>query len=266
MVVTGASPASAWPPPRSWRGAASNVVLVGRDAGPAGRARPSGYGRRRRRRRRRGVPVRFRRSRRGARARRRAAATVSAHRRAGQQRRRRASAGAQPPWTVSSRRSRPTTWPDSCSATSCASSCGAAGSSTPPRPRTRRAGSTRPTCAAPARRSWRAVRRGQAGQHPVRGGGGAALAGHPVGALPPGRRADPVRRRHRGEPDDEGDAVREDPGAGADTLVWLVATPRPQLVSGGYYEKRKLIRPNAQNEDARLAAQLWDASMAAVGF
>jgi NAD(P)-dependent dehydrogenase (short-subunit alcohol dehydrogenase family) len=56
------------------------------------------------------------------------------------------------------------------------------------------------------------------------------------------------------------------PEQGADTLVWLVATPRPQLVSGGYYEKRKLIRPNAQTEDTRLAAQLWDASMTAVGF
>ena len=56
------------------------------------------------------------------------------------------------------------------------------------------------------------------------------------------------------------------PEQGADTLVWLVATPRPQLVSGGYYEKRKLIRPNAATEDPRLAAQLWDASLAAVGF
>ncbi len=56
------------------------------------------------------------------------------------------------------------------------------------------------------------------------------------------------------------------PEQGADTLVWLVATPRPQLVSGGYYEKRKLIRPNAETEDPRLAAQLWDASMTAVGF
>ena len=56
------------------------------------------------------------------------------------------------------------------------------------------------------------------------------------------------------------------PEQGADTLVWLVATPRPQLVSGGYYEKRKLIRPNAATEDPGLAARLWDASMAAVGF
>ena len=56
------------------------------------------------------------------------------------------------------------------------------------------------------------------------------------------------------------------PEQGADTLVWLVATPRPQLVSGGYYEKRKLIQPNPQTADARLAAALWDASMTAVGF
>ncbi|UWZ59335.1 SDR family NAD(P)-dependent oxidoreductase [Dactylosporangium aurantiacum] len=56
------------------------------------------------------------------------------------------------------------------------------------------------------------------------------------------------------------------PEQGADTLVWLASTPRPQLVSGGYYEKRKLIRPNAQTDDAGLAAALWEASMTAVGF
>jgi hypothetical protein len=56
------------------------------------------------------------------------------------------------------------------------------------------------------------------------------------------------------------------PEQGADTLVWLAATPRPQLVSGGYYEKRKLIRPTAATQDAQLAARLWDASLTAVGF
>jgi daunorubicin C-13 ketoreductase len=56
------------------------------------------------------------------------------------------------------------------------------------------------------------------------------------------------------------------PEQGADTLVWLAATPRPQLVSGGYYEKRKLIRPTVATQDAQLAARLWDASLTAVGF
>ena len=56
------------------------------------------------------------------------------------------------------------------------------------------------------------------------------------------------------------------PEQGADTLTWLASAPRPQLVSGGYYEKRKLIRPAAAAEDPRLAAQLWAASMTAVGF
>lgn len=49
-------------------------------------------------------------------------------------------------------------------------------------------------------------------------------------------------------------------------MVWLVATPAVQLTSGGYYEKRKLSKPNARTDDPRLAAQLWDASLNAVGL
>ena len=65
---------------------------------------------------------------------------------------------------------------------------------------------------------------------------------------------------------DEGDAVREDPGAGRGHAGLAGRDAPAAAASGGYYEKRKLIRPNAQTEDAQLAAQLWDASMAAVGF
>lgn len=56
------------------------------------------------------------------------------------------------------------------------------------------------------------------------------------------------------------------PEQGADTLVWLVATPAVQLTSGGYYEKRKLSQPTAKTADPQLAAQLWDASLNAVGL
>jgi NAD(P)-dependent dehydrogenase (short-subunit alcohol dehydrogenase family) len=56
------------------------------------------------------------------------------------------------------------------------------------------------------------------------------------------------------------------PEQGADTLVWLVATPTVQLTSGGYYVKRKLSKPNPQTDDPQLAARLWDASLNAVGL
>ncbi|UWP87318.1 SDR family NAD(P)-dependent oxidoreductase [Dactylosporangium fulvum] len=56
------------------------------------------------------------------------------------------------------------------------------------------------------------------------------------------------------------------PQQGADTLVWLAATPAVQLTSGGYYVKRKLSAPNARTSDPQLAAQLWEASLDAVGL
>jgi daunorubicin C-13 ketoreductase len=56
------------------------------------------------------------------------------------------------------------------------------------------------------------------------------------------------------------------PQQGADTLVWLASTPRTQLTSGGYYVKRKLQTPARPANDARLAAQLWEASLTAVGL
>ncbi|WP_238016475.1 SDR family NAD(P)-dependent oxidoreductase [Dactylosporangium sp. AC04546] len=56
------------------------------------------------------------------------------------------------------------------------------------------------------------------------------------------------------------------PQQGADTLVWLAATPTVQLTSGGYYVKRKLAQPTAATRDPRLAARLWEASLSAVGL
>lgn len=53
---------------------------------------------------------------------------------------------------------------------------------------------------------------------------------------------------------------------GADTLVWLASTPTPQLVSGGYYAKRKPAKPRPPADDPLLAARLWDASLTAVGL
>jgi NAD(P)-dependent dehydrogenase (short-subunit alcohol dehydrogenase family) len=56
------------------------------------------------------------------------------------------------------------------------------------------------------------------------------------------------------------------PVQGADTLVWLVATPAVQLTPGGYYVNRKLSRPTRETDDPQLAARLWDESLDAVGL
>ncbi|HTJ32505.1 MAG TPA: SDR family NAD(P)-dependent oxidoreductase [Dactylosporangium sp.] len=56
------------------------------------------------------------------------------------------------------------------------------------------------------------------------------------------------------------------PERGADTLVWLAATPPVQLTSGGYYVDRKLSRPNRETSSPTLAARLWDESLTAVGL
>ncbi|MER7008388.1 SDR family NAD(P)-dependent oxidoreductase [Dactylosporangium sp. NPDC000555] len=56
------------------------------------------------------------------------------------------------------------------------------------------------------------------------------------------------------------------PQRGADTLVWLAATPPVQLTSGGYYIDRKLARPTKATTDPAQAARLWDESLSAVGL
>ncbi|WP_432985268.1 SDR family NAD(P)-dependent oxidoreductase [Dactylosporangium sp. CA-233914] len=56
------------------------------------------------------------------------------------------------------------------------------------------------------------------------------------------------------------------PERGADTLVWLAATPTSQLTSGGYYMDRKPTRPSRNSDDPALAARLWQESLSAVGL
>jgi NAD(P)-dependent dehydrogenase (short-subunit alcohol dehydrogenase family) len=56
------------------------------------------------------------------------------------------------------------------------------------------------------------------------------------------------------------------PQRGADTLVWLAATPAVQLASGGYYVDRRLSRPARHTDDPALAARLWQESLTAVGL
>ncbi len=56
------------------------------------------------------------------------------------------------------------------------------------------------------------------------------------------------------------------PEAGADTMLWLAATPAEQLVNGGYYDRRRLRRPAAPTGEPAFAAQLWEASTAAAGL
>jgi daunorubicin C-13 ketoreductase len=48
-------------------------------------------------------------------------------------------------------------------------------------------------------------------------------------------------------------------------LVWLATTPIGELTNGGYYVGHKLTRPAKEAADPALAAELWDASEAAVG-
>lgn len=57
------------------------------------------------------------------------------------------------------------------------------------------------------------------------------------------------------------------PEKGAETLVWLATTtPDNDWQSGGYYKDRKICRASPQAQNPMLAAQLWDASLAAVAI
>ncbi|MBO0868031.1 MAG: SDR family NAD(P)-dependent oxidoreductase [Micromonosporaceae bacterium] len=56
------------------------------------------------------------------------------------------------------------------------------------------------------------------------------------------------------------------PEGGADTLLWLAGAPADQLTNGGYYAKRRLRQPTRPTGDPKFAAQLWEASTAAVGL
>jgi NAD(P)-dependent dehydrogenase (short-subunit alcohol dehydrogenase family) len=56
------------------------------------------------------------------------------------------------------------------------------------------------------------------------------------------------------------------PEQGADSLVWLATAPAAEVTNGGYYLRRRLRSPARNAADPRLAAQLWEASLAAVGL
>lgn len=56
------------------------------------------------------------------------------------------------------------------------------------------------------------------------------------------------------------------PEQGADTLVWLATAPSTEIINGGYYLRRRLRTPARNALDPQLAAELWEASLAAVGL
>ncbi|WP_433302617.1 SDR family NAD(P)-dependent oxidoreductase [Actinoplanes sp. CA-030573] len=49
-------------------------------------------------------------------------------------------------------------------------------------------------------------------------------------------------------------------------LAWLATAPETDLVAGGYYVGHDVKQPKPHAADAALAAELWDASAAAVGL
>ena len=51
-----------------------------------------------------------------------------------------------------------------------------------------------------------------------------------------------------------------DADRGADTLVWLAASPEVEGASGGYYVKRKLTEPSRAARDPDAARRLWEIS------
>lgn len=56
------------------------------------------------------------------------------------------------------------------------------------------------------------------------------------------------------------------PEQGADTLIWLAASSEVEGMSGGYYEKRKLIRCNPQAYLPDVQRRLWEISEQMTGF
>ena len=56
------------------------------------------------------------------------------------------------------------------------------------------------------------------------------------------------------------------PERGADTVIWLAASPEVEGQSGGYYVKRRLTQPSRAARDPRAAARLWAASERLTGI
>jgi NAD(P)-dependent dehydrogenase (short-subunit alcohol dehydrogenase family) len=56
------------------------------------------------------------------------------------------------------------------------------------------------------------------------------------------------------------------PEKAGELLTWLATAPESDLVNGGYYVGNQLTQPRPHAADGVLAAELWDASAAAVGL
>ena len=56
------------------------------------------------------------------------------------------------------------------------------------------------------------------------------------------------------------------PAQGADTLIWLSASPEVAGRTGGYWSRRQLVTPSAAGQDAADAARLWRASADIAGL
>jgi NAD(P)-dependent dehydrogenase (short-subunit alcohol dehydrogenase family) len=56
------------------------------------------------------------------------------------------------------------------------------------------------------------------------------------------------------------------PARGADTATWLASSPEVEGASGGYYEKRKLAKPDAAARNPESARRLWELSERLTGL
>ena len=52
---------------------------------------------------------------------------------------------------------------------------------------------------------------------------------------------------------------------GADTIVYLAASPEVEGLTGGYYERNRTVLPAAIAQDEAIAKRLWERSAALVG-
>jgi retinol dehydrogenase-14 len=53
---------------------------------------------------------------------------------------------------------------------------------------------------------------------------------------------------------------------GADTIVYLTASPEVEGLTGGYYERKRRVLPSAIAQDEAIAKRLWERSAALVGL
>jgi NAD(P)-dependent dehydrogenase (short-subunit alcohol dehydrogenase family) len=56
------------------------------------------------------------------------------------------------------------------------------------------------------------------------------------------------------------------PARGADTAIWLASSPAVEGANGGYYERRKLAKPDGAARDPVAARRLWDLSEKLTGL